>query len=196
MEQRNRTPFLKVITEGIAYFVSGVFVVNYVIPLLLSEDQGSLLNQAGNWLTVIVGGFSVLVGFLFVSTVIPFRQMPKLLRYFDERKDWMLFILFPITLPQIFQNLGHRAIFVLVVVFLFFILSAMVSKTWFIITRDTRTYVRNLVTLSLAFSMSTIIRLLQGANRTEIVIFLIVICVLLGLVLKGRNGRQLRLFRR
>jgi hypothetical protein len=196
MERDDGNLPLRVIMEGLAYFLSGIFVINVIAPLLLSQNQGNLLDRLGNWLAVVVGAFSILVGFLFVSTVIPCKHVPRFLRYFEQHKDWPLFILFPITLPQIFQDIHNIPILVLAVIFLIFVLVAMVTKSWFIIVRNKRYYTRNLVALSLAFSISTIIRLFQGAGRAEVAVLLTIICILLILALWGRKERQLRLFRR
>jgi hypothetical protein len=196
MEQHDGNSLLKVITEGLAYFLSGIFVINVIAPLLLSQNQGNLVDRLANWVTIVVGAFSVLVGFLFVSVVIPCKRVPGFLRYFHQHKDWLVMILFPITLPQIFRDLHNRPVFILAVIFLIFILVAMVTKTWSIIAKNTRYYTRYLVTLSLAFCVSAIIRLFQGASKIEVAVLLVATCILLILALRGKKERQLRLFRR
>jgi len=192
MEQRNGDSLLKVITEALAYFISGIFVINVIAPELSSQVQGNLLNQVANRLIIGVGAFSILVGFLFVYTTIPCKHMPRFLRYFDRHKDWLLIILFPITLPQIFQNLHYQPILILAVIFLIFIIVAIVARSWSIIAKSTR----HSVTLGLAFCMSAIIRLFQGAGKTEVAVLLAAVCILLILALRAKKERQLRLFRR
>ena len=189
MQQRDGNSPLKVITEALAYFLSGVFVINVIAPLLFSQDQGNLVNQLANWLTFIVGAFSILVGFLFVSTTIPCKHVPRFLRYFDQHKGWLLVILFPITIPQIFRDSQNLVTFILAVIFLIFIIVAIVITSWPIIAKSTR----KSVTLGLTFCMSAIIRLFQGASKTEVAVLLAAVCVLLILALRGKKERQLRL---
>ena len=105
-------------------------------------------------------------------------------------------ILFPITLPQIFRVLDNRPIVVLGVIFLIFILAAMVLRTWSMIAKTIRYYMRYLVALGLAFCLSAIIRLFQGAGDIEVAVLLAATCISLILALRGRKKRQLRLFRR
>lgn len=190
MKQHDGDSLLKVITQALAYFISGIFVINVIAPVLSSQDQGNLLNQVANRLTIGVGAFSILVGFLFVYTTIPCKHVPRLLRYFDQHKDWLLIILFPITLPQILQDLPYRPILILAVIFLIFIIVAIVANSWSIIAKNTR----HSVTLGLAFCMSAIIRLFQGAGKTEVAVLLAAVCILLILALRAKKERQIRLF--
>ena len=183
MQQRDSNFPMVTFTEAIAYFIAGSFVINIIAPRLFSQDPGSLVNQAVNWLTLAAGGFSILAAFLFVLTTIPCKNVPRFLQCFDRHRDWLLVILFPITVPQILPVIldsEYLLISIVAWIFLIFIFAAIAITSWHVLTKFTP---QQLIALSLAFVMSAIIRLFQGASNTELAVFLAAIFVLLILTL-------------
>jgi hypothetical protein len=190
MQQRDINSPLAFVTEAIAYFIAGSFVINVIAPKLFSEDLGSRMNQAVNWVTLAAGGFSILVAFLLVMTTIPYNKMARFVQFFERHRYWLLIILFPITIPQILPVILDSEYLLLSIVawiFLIFILVAIGITSWKVLIKFTP---KQFVALCVAFVVSAIIRLFQGVDNTELAVFLIAVLVLLILTLFNLSRKK------
>ena len=184
--------------EAIAYFLSGSFLVQTIYPYLTpTQEQANLLNISLNWLILVIGAFMILVGFIAVSTtmtsslirIVPvitrrntrlmtigYRRLSRFNESFNRFRPWLLAIVFSITTTQIIPvllNFGILPLSIVALAFFVFFTAAIVFMSWDILTR--RAY--QLAQITFAFTGMSIIRVFQGANKTELVTILVAIFI-------------------
>lgn len=175
------------ITEAIAYLVSGTFVIEKMAHDLYSSST-THLNVGLDWLVIGLGGLSILMSFLYVLSAIP-KPINIVNRFIEKTHDYMLIILFPITLPQIIPSLLDfsnadipkgfgNTISVIGLVFLVGVIIVLLWHFWKIISSKKQGVV-SLVVLSISMIFNTIIRIYQGVSRTETVSFCVIVLILL-----------------
>ncbi len=125
-----------------------------------------------------------------------YRILPRFNESFERFRPWLLAIVFSIATTQLLPvllNFGILPLSITAFTFFAFFTVAIIFISWDILTR--RTYL--LVQITCAFTSMSIIRVFQGASKTEIVTILVVIFIFLLLTIFSiRRGlaRQTRLF--
>lgn len=199
---RDKQPMLLLI-EAIAYFLSGSFLVQTIYPHLAPQDSRDPMSISLNWLILGIGAVIIAVGFIAVSTIVSstlarmvpvltrrnsrlmtmsYRSLTRCRQWFEHSRPWMLAMVFSVSTTQLIPvllNFGILPLSIAAVAFFFSVIIAIVFISWDILAKRADL----LVQITLAFTAMSIIRVLQGANTTEILTILGAIFVFLVLTM-------------
>jgi hypothetical protein len=159
------------ITQGIAYFLAGSFLVGTIF----SRQPANGTLQPLDWLAVSVGSVLILAGFSFILSVYPLRRIGD---YLKRSEPYLLPLLFAITITEVvillFDFHEIKPLFIATSIFIIFVLITIIFTSKFVFTN-----VFSLIELSLIFNALAIILLLAGAEKIQIIIILILSFALL-----------------
>ncbi len=182
-----RKNMLIILTQAVAYFLAGSFLIGTVISL--QSDNGAV--EPINWFTGVVGGILIVAGFVLAVSTLPFTRLQdffKNVKDFSER--WVFPILFAVTTTQILKTIFDfreiKPLFIITIIFLVIVLFAIVvtSKRLF-------QHIPSLLSLSLIFNVLAIVLIPIGAERIQVITILTFSSILLLLtVLKFSRERD------
>lgn len=165
---------MNTITQGIAYFLAGSFLIGTV----LSKQPAVGTRQALDWLSVGVGSILVLSAFITVLSIFPLKRIGEFMK---RSERYLLPILFGITLTEAVKILVDfhpiTPLFIAACIFIIFVLVAIIFTSKWIFRNAV-----SLLDLSLTFNALAVILLLTGANVIQIVIILVFSLILLLLI--------------
>lgn len=177
-----------VLTQAIAYFLAGSFLIGTVISL--QSDNGTV--QPINWFTGVVGGILIGAGFVLTLSTLPFKRLTDFFESvtdFSER--WVLPILFAVTTTQLLKTIFDfretKSLFITTIIFLIIVLLAIV-----VTSKRVFQYVSSLLSLSLTFNVLALVLLFLGAEKIQVAIILAfsLILLLLTMLKLNRQGEK------
>ncbi len=163
-----RKNMLVVLTQAIAYFLAGSFLIGTVISL--QSDNGTV--QPINWFTGVVGGILIGVGFVLALSTLPFKRLTDFFESvtdFSER--WVFPIIFAVTASQVLKTILDfrevKPLFITTIIFLIIVLLAIV-----VTSKRVFQHIPSLLSLSLAFNVLAIVLIILGAEKIQVIIIL------------------------
>lgn len=188
MQQRQHNIPMLILTQAIAYFLAGSFLIKTVIPL--QSPDGIL--QPLNCFSFAIGLILIFTGFGFVLTIPQITRLAGFVKRFHQWSFWLFPVVLAITITAILQVLFDfleiKPLLITTIVFLTIVLALFVFQSRRVFQNE-----RQLLSLVITFTIFAGILLFIGAQKIQVLflLFLILACSFrLYRLISKRDGSQ------